>query len=76
MAEGQELIFQYAGLQYWRHVAIRVLTSVGWDPSCVYEDTLCPCSFGGNTVRWEKIITGADNKCQGVGALETIEACF
>ena len=42
------LTFQYTNLHNWLDVAVQVLGSVGWNSSCVYEDTLFPpkCQYG------------------------------
>ena len=42
LREDKTRIFQYEGLKGWRDVAIRVLRSIGWNPGCVYEDTIYP----------------------------------
>ena len=60
LREDKSRIFQYGGLKDWRDVAIRVLQSIGWNPGCVYEDTIYPQKVGSNTIRWDKI-TSAEN---------------
>ena len=47
------LVFQFAGLRCWRDVAYKALRGVGWEPTCVYEDTIYPKREGGGQINWE-----------------------
>ena len=71
----QRMVFQFTGLHDWRQVAIRVLSSVGWDAACAYEDTLYPYSIGENPVQWDKIVTEEEGAQQSGGSMEKLEVC-
>ena len=51
----EHLVFQYEGIKDWRGVASRVLANIGWEPGCVYEDTLFPKTEEETTIQWKKI---------------------
>ena len=61
-AQASDLVFQFADLQDWRQVALRVLASIKWEVSCVYVDTLYPCKIEENPANWDKIASRTEEK--------------
>ena len=53
--EEKTLTFQFAGLRCWREVACKVLQRIGWQPSCVYEDTIFPTEVESQEIQWGKM---------------------
>ena len=67
----ERLLFQMDGLHDWRDVAHRVLSSVGWQESCTYTDSISPSNEENNKIRWEKIEIEATEPEQGDAKQQT-----
>ena len=54
-SQDEQLVFQFTGLHNWRDVAYKTLRSVGWEPTCAYEDTIFPCREGKEGIKWDML---------------------
>ena len=51
----EHLVFQFSGLRCWRDVAYKALRSLGWDPTCAFEDTIYPKRGGEGQINWDAL---------------------
>lgn len=55
ISERRHLVFDHTDLTNWKEVALRVLATIGWEESCVYEDALYPMTDKMQALNWELI---------------------